>query len=132
MLIKLVQTCNFSAKCTFLYTYYFSIAIMLIKINLSKSSKLKFIKITCKNNRLALCPWEIFHAFLSSADFFSKSTFRKILSEIPFEYQTVWIQIRPDIWSGLIWVQTVCKGYQQMTLGGRVNSFSLSGNFCHF
>ena len=26
--------------------------------------------------------------------------------------QTVWIQIRPDV---LIWVQTVCKGYQQMT-----------------
>ena len=23
--------------------------------------------------------------------------------------QTVWIQIRPDILSGLIWVQTVCK-----------------------
>ena len=22
----------------------------------------------------------------------------------------------PDILSGLIWVQTVCKGYQQMTL----------------
>ena len=29
--------------------------------------------------------------------------------------QTVWIQIRPDILSGLVWVQTVCKGYQQMT-----------------
>ena len=29
--------------------------------------------------------------------------------------QTVWFQIRPDILSGLIWVQTVCKGYQQMT-----------------
>ena len=24
--------------------------------------------------------------------------------------QTVWIQIRPDVLSGLIWVQTVCKG----------------------
>ena len=24
-----------------------------------------------------------------------------------------WIQIRPDIMSGLIWIQTVCKGYQQ-------------------
>ena len=32
---------------------------------------------------------------------------------IPSGCQTVWIQIRPDILSGLIWVQTVCKGYQQ-------------------
>ena len=29
--------------------------------------------------------------------------------------QTVWIQIRPDILSGLVWIQTVCKGYQQTT-----------------
>ena len=35
------------------------------------------------------------------------------------ECQTVWIQIRPDIMSGLIWVQTICKGYQQMTLGNK-------------
>ena len=34
---------------------------------------------------------------------------------IPSECQTIWIQIRPDILSGLIWVQTVCKGYQQTT-----------------
>ena len=33
--------------------------------------------------------------------------------------QTVWIQNRPDILPGLIWVQTVCKGYQQMTQGGK-------------
>ena len=29
--------------------------------------------------------------------------------------QTVYIQIRPDVLLGLIWVQTVCKGYQQIT-----------------
>ena len=29
--------------------------------------------------------------------------------------QTVWIQIRPDVLSGLIGIQTVCKGYQQAT-----------------
>ena len=33
---------------------------------------------------------------------------------IPSGCQTVWIQIRPDILSGLIWVQTVCKVYKQM------------------
>ena len=29
--------------------------------------------------------------------------------------QTAWIQIRPDILLGLIWIQTVYKDYQQMT-----------------
>ena len=38
---------------------------------------------------------------------------KKNLTGIPSECQTVWIQIRPDILSGLIWVQAVCKGYQQ-------------------
>ena len=28
-----------------------------------------------------------------------------------------WIQIRHNILSGLFWVQTVCKSYQEMTLG---------------
>ena len=60
-----------------------------------------------------------FLCFLSSADFFQNQFFRKILSEIPSECQTVWIQIRPDISSGLIWVQIVCKGYQQMALVGK-------------
>ena len=47
---------------------------------------------------------------------FSKSTvLRKILSGIPSECQADWVQIRPDILSGLIWVQTVCKVYQQTT-----------------
>ena len=43
---------------------------------------------------------------------------------IPTGCQTIWILIRPHIMSGLIWVQTVCKGYQQTTkvdpLGQRV------------
>ena len=60
-----------------------------------------------------------FHALLSSADFFQNQLFRKITSGIPSECQTDWIQIRPDIMSGLIWVQTVCKSYQQTTLGDK-------------
>ena len=51
---------------------------------------------------------------MSSADFFK--SFFLILSGIPSEYQTVWIQNRSDILWGLIWIQTVCKGYQQTTL----------------
>ena len=35
------------------------------------------------------------------------------------------LEARPDKMSGLIWVQTVCKGYQQMTLVGK----ELSGFF---
>ena len=67
-----------------------------------------------------LPPQKFFHAFLLSAVFFFQNKlFRKILSGIPSECQTVWIQIRPNILSGLIWVQTVCKDYQQMTQRGK-------------
>ena len=58
--------------------------------------------------------WEIFHEIFSSADLFQIHLFWKILSEIS-ECQTVWIRIM----SGLIWVRTVCIGYQQMTLLGK-------------
>ena len=46
--------------------------------------------------------WVILHAFLLSADFFSKS----ILDA----------DQAPAFCWGLIWVQIVCKGYQQTTL----------------
>ena len=45
--------------------------------------------------------------------FFQNELFRKLLSEIPLEFQPVWIQFWPVILSGLIWAQIVCKGYQQ-------------------
>ena len=51
----------------------------------------------------------------SSADFFQNYFFRKILAGTHFEYHTAWIQIRAAILLVLIWVQTVCKGYQQTT-----------------
>ena len=50
--------------------------------------------------------------------FWQNQLFRKFLTGMPSDCQTVWIQIRPDILSGLIWVQTVSKGYQQATLRG--------------
>ena len=40
-------------------------------------------------------PWEIFHAFMSSADFFKLNFFEKFFQEFPSECQTVWILIRP-------------------------------------
>ena len=57
--------------------------------------------------------------FLSSAEYFQNQDFQKILSGISSGCQTVWIQIRPDKMSGLIWIETVCKGNQQTTLTGK-------------
>ena len=48
--------------------------------------------------------------------FFQNQPFFKTLSGIPTECQTVWIHIRPNVLSGLIWVITVCNSYQQTTL----------------
>ena len=68
------------------------------------------------------------HAFLSSADFFHNQFFPKnSFGNIPSECQTVEPD-RPNMLSGLIWVHTVCKGYQQTTKipasGERVNLLS--------
>ena len=59
----------------------------------------------------------MFYLFFN-ADYFQNLFFfflEKILSEILSECQTVLIQIKPDILSGLTCFQTVCKGYQQTT-----------------
>ena len=74
----------------------------------------QLVKWTCLY--LTFTCWVILHAFLSSVDiFFLNPLFQKNLSGIPSECQTVWIQIWPDVLSGLIWVRTVYKAYQQMT-----------------
>ena len=44
--------------------------------------------------------------------------------------KTVWIQIRPDILSGLIWVQTVCKDYQPTALAGKEFANWIKGLLC--
>ena len=46
--------------------------------------------------------------------FFTKIFFSKNSGTL-LEGQMVWILIRTDILSVLIWVKTVCKGYQQTT-----------------
>ena len=51
--------------------------------------------------------------------FFQNQLLLKFISGIPSECQTDLIQIRPDLLSGLIWVQTVRKSYQQTTLGDK-------------
>ena len=68
------------------------------------------------------CILDNFACFFVLCRFFTKSTFSKnFIQEYLQECQTVWIQIRPDILSGLIWVQTVCKGYLQTKPVSRVN-----------
>ena len=64
-------------------------------------------------------PGKFFMLFCRLLFFFKINFFWKILSGIPPECQTDWIKIRPDILSDLIWVQSVCKCYQQTTLGGK-------------
>ena len=60
--------------------------------------------------------------FSKPADFFQNRLFQKILLGLQSECQTVSIQISFNILSGLIWVHTVCKGYQQRTLIKYTNS----------
>ena len=51
-----------------------------------------------------------------SAVFYKKKLLWKISFKYTIRLSTYHIKIRPDILSGLIWVQTVCQGYQQMTM----------------
>ena len=60
-----------------------------------------------------------FCIFVAYRFFFPKSTSLKILSGKPPECQTVWIQIRSELLSGLIWVQAVSNSYQRTTLIGK-------------
>ena len=73
------------------------------------------------------------HAGKCSMTFFFKINFFKNFfqeyQKLPSESQTVWIQIRPDILSDMIWVQTVCKDYQQMKLACRVQIEQLQEHF---
>ena len=64
-----------------------------------------------------LCNFACF--FVASLLFFKINFFEKNISGIPSVCQTFWIQIRPDILSGVIWMQTVCKGYPQTTHGDK-------------
>ena len=58
--------------------------------------------------------WVIFHDFVLSTIFKINCFPKKILSGTLSECQTVWIQFRPKVLSGLTWVLTVYKGYQRM------------------
>ena len=63
-----------------------------------------------------------FHELLITSKFDLQNEFIKKNLENHYNdcCQTVWIKVKPDIMSGLIWVQIVCKGHQQMDTGIRI------------
>ena len=109
---------------------------------MENNSKLYIFKVVTKNVCCVqiIAPWEIVHAFFRLLILFKIIFFNNSL-RVPSEWQIVWIQTRPDTFLkptylkisfrhtikvkqfssrlGLIWVQTVCKCYQQTTLGGK-------------
>ena len=92
------------------YFYFVFINNYFIKLYNSKIHISRYgspCKKTPKQRCRSACPFTL---MLLSADFF-----RNILSGTLAACQTVWIHIRRNFLSVLIWVQTVCKGYQQMT-----------------
>ena len=65
-------------------------------------------------SHITLCMLGNCSFFLSSADIFFKIIFLKTFDQENYKCQTAWAQIRPDVVSGLICIQTVCKVYQQI------------------
>ena len=87
------------------------------------------LKVYCTKNvilYLCACVYVISWFF----HFFYKFFEKKNLSEIQSECRTVWIQVRPDVFEGLTWIlQTVCKGYQHLTLRDKgLNKTEISNN----
>ena len=79
---------------------------------------LKTVVINLKSSALVMStPWK-FSMFCRLLIFFKINSFGKFFQEF-HQCQIVWIHIRPDIMSGLILVQTVCKCYQQTILGDK-------------
>ena len=69
-----------------------------------------------------------FNVFLSS-EFFFETNFSKNYFRITIRVSNSFDPIRPDILSGLIWTQTVCKDYRQTILvpGKDLNVHAPSG-----
>ena len=63
---------------------------------------------------LTLCMLGNFACILVVCWNFYRNFLKKILWNT-ISVKHIWIHFRPDILSGLIWVQNVCRGYQQTT-----------------
>ena len=74
---------------------------------------------------ITICMLDNFAFFFGHLWIFRTFTLTKNLLRIPWECQTVWIHIKPDILSGLIWVQAVYydNSYQQLGNSSRPKCF---------
>ena len=81
--------------------------VRMVSCEVAASLKSKYTKVP---------PRKFWYAFCRLLIFFKINFFEKFFQEYNQSVKTVWIQIRLDILSGLIWIQTVYKGYQKMTL----------------
>ena len=105
-----------SVKYAYIYPWiWINVSILTNTLN-AIQHKVAHRQTDCVYVRLASCLLGNFAYFLSSADFLKKQLLRNILSGIPSEWQRVWIQVRSNIFSGLVRAKIVCKGAQQTTL----------------
>ena len=88
------------------------------------SLALSFFSVSQFNSQ-SLPPGKFLTLFCRLQIFYKINYFEKLFPGIPSQCQTVWIQIWRDILSGLIWVQTDCKNYQQTTLGDELKPFPM-------
>ena len=101
-------------------TYFFKIKVRCCKICGLLQSWLALQGLISTRHRamtpFTLCMLGNFSCFCCCLlNFFQNWHFPKILSETLSECQMVWLQIRTEALSALIWIQTFCKDYQQMT-----------------
>ena len=84
---------------------------------------------------LFACPI-IFHDNCHLLIFPTLLFFPNILSGLGIRVSKAWIQIRPDIMSGLIWVQTVCRVHNSQLAGKEFGTqsltFHLMSSYCVF
>ena len=77
-----------------------------------------FAKIISRQQKVSLAGKELINS-LSPMKFFVIFFKINFFEKFFLECRTDWIQIRPGFLSGLIWVQSVCKSYQQTTIGDK-------------
>ena len=63
--------------------------------------------ILCMRGNFLCCRRHVIFMLLSSNDFIQKIFFQTVLSGTLSKFQTVWIQIRTDVLSVLVWVKAV-------------------------
>ena len=88
---------------------------------ISKYNKVMTSKELSVLNRIrfnSLLPGKFFMLLCHLLIFFKINFFEKFFQEYHQNVKQFWILIRPDSLSGLIWVQIVCKSYQETILVG--------------